>query len=334
MSANVDEMMSVREMPWHGEGTILDDYPEGGWAEARKLAGLDWDPQYVPTYKQRGADEFGAPIYVKDGTWGSIERSDTGATLYHKDESTYSLITNTEMGEIMEAILEVPDASVKYETAGSLEGGRAVWALAKLDEPVTIPGDEGTWTMPYVALTNRHDGYAACAARATAVRIVCANTFRAAELEGERHGATYSFVHKGDWRDRKEDAKNAVAGARQEFRQYMELMTELSGVKVTKKQRERFIEAFIPEPPPALATERVMNNVAEARGKLRSLFESPTGIHVKTSAYGLVQCAGEYLDHVRAYRNQDTYINRTLLTPEAQKARAYKLAREVAKIDA
>jgi phage/plasmid-like protein (TIGR03299 family) len=334
MSANVESMFSVRETPWHGQGTILDDYPAGGWAEARKLAGLDWDPQYVPTYKQRGTNEFGDPVYVQDGSWGSIERDDTGATLYHKDESTYSLITNTEMGEIMEAIMEVPDAQVKYETAGSLEGGRSVWALARLDEPVTIAGDTGTYTMPYLAVTNRHDGYAACAARATAVRIVCANTFRAAELEGERHGATYSFVHKGDWRDRKEDAQNAVRAARAEFRQYVEMMEELSGIKVTKKQRERFIEAFIPEPPPGLATERVMNNVAQARDKMRAIYESPTGIHVKTSAYGLVQGAGEYLDHVRAYRNTDTYINRTLLTPEAQKARAYKLAREVAKIDA
>ncbi len=51
-------------------------------------------------------------------------------------------------------------------------------------------------TLPYLAITNRHDGTAACALRATAVRIVCANTFRAAELEGERTGTTFSFIHK------------------------------------------------------------------------------------------------------------------------------------------
>ena len=43
MPANVESMFSVRQMPWHREGVVLPDYP-GSWAEARKLAGLDWEP--------------------------------------------------------------------------------------------------------------------------------------------------------------------------------------------------------------------------------------------------------------------------------------------------
>ena len=42
MPANVESMFSVRQMPWHREGTVLPDYP-GDWNTARKLAGLDWD---------------------------------------------------------------------------------------------------------------------------------------------------------------------------------------------------------------------------------------------------------------------------------------------------
>ena len=43
MPANVESMFSVRQMPWHREGSILADYP-GDWDIARKLAGLDWNP--------------------------------------------------------------------------------------------------------------------------------------------------------------------------------------------------------------------------------------------------------------------------------------------------
>ena len=121
------------------------------------------------------------------------------------------------MGEIVEAVLAQPN--VKWETAGVLDGGRAVWCLALLDEPVALPGDDSP-TLPYLAITNRHDGTAACALRATAVRIVCANTFRAAELEGERTGATFSFIHKSSWRNRIEEARQAVTGARAEMRRY------------------------------------------------------------------------------------------------------------------
>jgi hypothetical protein len=38
MPANIESMFSVRQMPWHREGTICDDYP-GTWADARILAG-------------------------------------------------------------------------------------------------------------------------------------------------------------------------------------------------------------------------------------------------------------------------------------------------------
>ena len=42
------------------------------------------------------------------------------------------------MGEIVEAVLAQPN--VKWETAGVLDGGRSVWCLALLDEPITLPG--------------------------------------------------------------------------------------------------------------------------------------------------------------------------------------------------
>ena len=40
MSANVESMFSVRETPWHGLGTIIQDAPDS--KEAIRLAGLDW----------------------------------------------------------------------------------------------------------------------------------------------------------------------------------------------------------------------------------------------------------------------------------------------------
>lgn len=205
-------MFSVREMPWHREGLVLADYP-GSWEAARKLAGLDWDPVGVPSYAITGADDDGQPIFEQDEGWNRVIRSDTGQTLSRRPAS-YAIIDHSHMGEIVEAVLAQPN--VKWETAGVLDNGKAVWCLALLDEPVHLPGDTGA-TLPYLAITNRHDGTGACALRATAVRIVCVNTFRAAELEGERTGTTFSFVYKAGWRNRIEEARQAVTGARREM---------------------------------------------------------------------------------------------------------------------
>jgi len=326
MPANVESMFSVREMPWHGKGQILGDYP-GSWDEARGQAGLDWDPVTEPVYALAGMSADGQPHHEPIDGWKRISRSDTGATLSLNRDS-YTLIDHAEMGEIVEAVLF--QANVKWETAGALDGGRAVWCLAMLDEPITLPGDD-TVTMPYLAITNRHDGGGSCALRATAVRIVCANTFRAAEMEGDHHGLTFSFVHRSGWRDRIDEARQAVTGARREMRRYARLARELLDIPVTPRQRELFVTAFVPTPPDGLVTDRVARNVEEARNALRLILASQTTEQVADTAYGLVQAAGEYLDHVRRARTWETRLNRTLIRPEPLKAKALALVREVAK---
>jgi phage/plasmid-like protein (TIGR03299 family) len=324
MPANIESMFSVRQMPWHREGTILADYPDT-WTQARTLAGLDWDPVTAPVYAVTGINPDGTAHYEPIEGWKTITRSDTGAVLSISKDS-YTVIDHGEMGEIIEAVLAQPN--VQWETAGVLDGGRAVWCLALLDEPIELPGDDSP-VLPYLAITNRHDGTAACALRATAVRIVCANTFRAAELEGERTGTTFSFVHKSGWRNRIEEARTAVTGARAEMARYAELATELLGITITPAQRELFITEFIPKPPDGLITDRVARNVDEARQALRMIFDSATTEQVAHTAYGLVQAAGEYLDHVRGARSWETRLNRTLIRPEPLKHRALSLARDI-----
>jgi phage/plasmid-like protein (TIGR03299 family) len=317
-------MFSVRQMPWHREGTILAEYP-GSWAEARAIAGLDWDPITTDVYALTDLNADDTPHYEAIPGWKSVARSDNG-TVLSINKDTYTIIDHGEMGEIIEAVLSQPN--VKWETAGVLDGGRSVWCLALLDEPLELPGDTSP-TLPYLAITNRRDGTAACALRATAVRIVCANTFRAAELEGERTGATFSFIQQSSWRNRIDQARKAVAGARTEMRRYSELARELLAIPITTRQRELFITEFIPIPPAGLVTDRVARNVDEARKALRLLFDAVTNEQIAGTAYGLVQASGEYLDHVRTARSWETRLNRTLIRAEPLKHRALSLIRDI-----
>lgn len=334
MSHYFESGYTVREPAWHGLATVLDDYP-GSWAEARRYAGLDWEPLIVPSYRFDGINAENEVThspgdgivgdYVQDHGYNRVIRSDTGATLAHAKD-TYHLITHADMGEIIEAVLDQPN--VKYETAGVLEEGRAVWCLAYLDEPIELPGDEAV-TLPYLTILNRHDGFAACRLQATAVRVVCANTFRAAELEGDRTGAYYAFRHTTGWRQRIQDARDAIQGARKEMHRYIDLAKELLGITVTPQQTERFIVEFIPAPPEALISDRVAANIEKAREAVRGILASKTTEGVAHTGYGLVQAAGEYLDHVRGYRNRETYLNRTLIKPEPLKHRAVSLVRAI-----
>jgi phage/plasmid-like protein (TIGR03299 family) len=358
MPANVDEMFSVREMPWHREGHILGDYP--GWDEARKLAGLDWEPVPMPAYAktldddqlmQRVMATLSTPgmtetdraimtmgmikeAYKEEAGFNRVVRSDTGDTLAVVRD-TYAIINHSAFGEILEATLEVGQGQIKLETGGCLEGGRKVWLLARMDEPVVIPGDTSA-TYPYLALTARHDAMGGVSLRSTAVRIVCANTFGASELEGERSGLVYTFRHVGkaeSWRDKIDQAREAVLGARQEFADYREMMADLLGITLTQAQINLFVNEFIPMPPQGLITDRVRSNVEAARTRLFAVIDSRTveGAGIKFTAAGMVNAAGEYLDHVRKARTWETRLNRTIIRPEPLKAKAKALALEVAK---
>ena len=112
------------------------------------------------------------------------------------------------------------------------------------------------------------------------------------------------------------------------MRRYTELARELLAIPITPRQRELFVTEFIPMPPQGLVTDRVARNVEEARNALRLLFQSPTNEQIAGTAYGLVQAAGEYLDHVRTARSWETRLNRTLIRPEPLKHRALSLIRE------
>jgi len=356
-------MFSYRKPPWwigtsedHGQANIVNEYPQS-FAEARVLAGLDWEPEVAEVFAESMSDdEIKSAIadvllageiktteqidrllaivkaaYAPIKGWQNV-RNDTTRETIALTHDTYAVINHTAFGDILEALLDCDRDKLKLETGGSLAGGSKVWMLVMLDEPIILPGDKSE-AMPFVALTARHDALGSVVARATAVRIVCANTFSAAEMEGERTGATFTFRHTGNWRERIDDAKAAIKGVRSEIAAYVELSNRLLGVTITPVQQERFITEFIPSPPDTLISDRVASNIERSRNAVREILASDTceGAGINGTAYSLVQAAGEYLDHVRKANSWETRLNRTLIRPESLKARATSLALAVAK---
>ena len=327
MPAYFDTGFSVREPMWHGEGLVLNDYPTD-WADARVKAGLTWEPQVEGLFTQRvsitaeGVDTQYLPV---EGH-AAVVRSDTGATLGTVTDG-YTPVTNQQMGELVEAIVGA-DGAVRFETAGSCQGGARVWALAYLDEPYTVPGDDSP-TLPFFAILNSHDGTGACKVLPTDVRVVCWNTWNAASAQGDRTGAQVSIRHTGNVADKVEAAKAMLAGVREESQRWQDMAAELARTPFNDAQVDAFLDWFIEMPDGA--TARVRNDRMERRDRFRSVLRSsPTCDAIQGTAYGTVQAAGEFLDHFRTYRSRDTYLTRTMLRPEPIKAGVIRQVRELA----
>ena len=162
MSANVETMFSVRETPWHGLGRIVMDAPAS--REALELAGLDWQVESRNIYSGTGA--------MIPGYRANVRSTDEAVLGVVSDR--YRIVQNEEAFQFTDDLL---GEGVTYETAGSLQGGKKVWMLAKLPEKYIIAGDEVT---PYLVFFNSHDGSSGVKVAMTPVRVVCQNTLNLA----------------------------------------------------------------------------------------------------------------------------------------------------------
>lgn len=338
MPAYFDTGFCVRQPSWHGQETLLDDYP-ADWTAARREAGLLWEPRIVPIYRGTEWAPIGegqsltlAPTaFEAIDNQRLVERDDTGAPLGVVSDQ-FSLITHAEMGEVVEAVLG--QTNVKYETAGSVKGGETVWVLVRLDEPYTTPGDIGpdgepVQTYPFLAMLNSHNGAGAMKLVLTQVRVVCWNTIQAADADGNHHGRQFSFRHVGKPMERIEDAKIALMGLRKDAARWTEIAAELLGAPADDAFVSMFLSEFIPEPPADVVSDRVRGNIATARSAYRSLLASPTNEHLAGTALGVFNASIEYLDWARDYRSVETRINRTILRAEPMKAKSLATIRSL-----
>lgn len=168
MAANVESMFYVRETPWHGLGVRVNEAPAS--KEALTAAGLDWNVVQEPIYTETEELINGYKANVRDS-----DRRVLGVV-----SDRYKVIQNTEAFAFTDTLL---GEGVRYETAGSLQGGRKVWLLAHMPHEYIISGER---ISPYLLFSNTHDGSGAVKIALTPIRVVCNNTLNLALSTAKR----------------------------------------------------------------------------------------------------------------------------------------------------
>ena len=189
MAANVESMFYVRETPWHGLGTKVLEAPAS--KDALQLAGLNWRVMQEPIYT--------AMEELVDGYKANVRDSDRKVLGVVTDR--YRVIQNDEAFAFTDGLL---GEGVKYETAGSLQGGRKVWLLAHMPHEYIISGER---ISPYLLFSNTHDGSGAIKVALTPIRVVCQNTLNLALAGAKR---SWSMIHTGDIREKMQEAKDTL----------------------------------------------------------------------------------------------------------------------------
>ena len=225
MSANVETMFSVRETPWHGLGRIVMDAPAS--REALELAGLDWQVESRNIYSGTGS--------MIPGYRANVRSTDDAVLGVVSDR--YRIVQNEEAFQFTDDLL---GEGVTYETAGSLQGGKKVWMLAKLPEKYIIAGDEVT---PYLVFFNSHDGSSGVKVAMTPVRVVCQNTLNLALATAKRQWAT---KHMGNMQEKMFEAQRTLDLATGYMQGLSEESERMLAKKISVDTLDTFIESLFP----------------------------------------------------------------------------------------
>lgn len=285
MPACVESMFSVRETPWHGLGEIVATAPTS--ADAIHLAGLDWD--VVPQ-----------PIFLADGTKieGSVAnvRSSDNKPLGIVGDR-YQIVQNCEAFSFTDNLL---GEGVKYETAGSLKGGRTIWLLAKLPDKFEILGEK---VDPYVVFTNTHDGSGAVRVAMTNVRVVCNNTLNMALHSAKR---TWSTRHTGNMESKLQAAQQTLELAEKYMGEQKKLFENLYQFKMNNQQVDKTIELLVPIT--EAMTDRQKENAQTVRKDIFYRYHNAPDLTVldKTGAR-FIQAVADTASHIIPFRYTRDY---------------------------
>lgn len=282
MAANVESMFYVRETPWHGLGTRVEEAPTS--ADALRLAGLDWQVEGKPVFAETGEI---IPGYTAN------TRSSDGSVLGIVG-TKYSIVQNDEAFAFTDSLI---GEGVRYETAGSLRGGRQVWLLAKMPEQRILDDKVD----PYICFTNTHDGTGAVRVCMTPIRVVCNNTLNVALKQAERR---WSARHTGSIQSKLTEAQQTLGLARA----YMNALAEEAELLVTQAIADAEIEAIFDR----LYRQEEANARQERRfGEMKEDFfarlNAPDVKPYRGTKYGALMAVTDFADHREPARRTKNY---------------------------
>ena len=285
MAANIESMFYVRETPWHGLGTKVLEAPAS--KDALQLAGLNWRVMQEPIYT--------AMEELVDGYKANVRDSDRKVLGVVTDR--YRVIQNDEAFAFTDELL---GAGVKYETAGSLQGGRKVWLLAHMPHEYIISGER---ISPYLLFSNTHDGSGAIKVALTPIRVVCQNTLNLALANAKR---SWSMIHTGDIKEKMQEAKDTLFLAENYMDELGKEFEALRMKRLTDKQVMEYIEILLPiEDGSTPQQEKNMKRLREDM-KIR-YFDAPDLQGVGKNAYRFVNAVSDFATHAEPLRKTANY---------------------------
>ena len=250
-------------------------------------AGLDWNVVQEPIYTETEELIEGYKANVRDS-----DRKVLGVVT-----DRYKVIQNQEAFAFTDELL---GEGVRYETAGSLQGGKKVWLLAHMPHEYIISGER---ISPYLLFSNTYDGSGAIKVALTPIRVVCQNTLNLALSQASR---SWSMIHTGNIQNKLQEAKDTLFMAEKYMDNLGKEFETLRMQSMTDKQVVEFIETLLPIEDNATSQQKRNMKRLQEDMKMR-YFDAPDLQDVGRNAYRFINAVSDFATHAEPLRKTANY---------------------------
>jgi phage/plasmid-like protein (TIGR03299 family) len=310
MSHEIETMFSVKETPWHGLGTIVQEAPTT--ADAIKLAGLDWRVKTVPLFiTSHSSDaEVGESVNyngpaTRVGAQAVVRESD-GRVLGQHVGPTWTPLQNTEAFGWFDPLIQAGDC--RLETAGSLREGERVWVLAAINTPAAVIGRNDE-VKSFLLLSNSHDGSLAIRVGFTPIRVVCANTL--AMAHGDSASKLLRVRHTKNVVKTLEVLRDTINVLTQEFQATAEQYRFLASKRVNPADLRKYMKVVLGLSDSKKAEGELTTRSKNIMAAVLENFNGGKGANLESSRgtwWGAYNAVTEYLSYTRG-RNDNNRLN-------------------------
>ena len=296
----VASFASFREPAWHGLGTVFTE--EKNTSEMLVAANLnDWNVRL---------EDLEIPsTLTSDKNYQYVVRTNptdkTQTDVLGIVGERYVPLQNEDLFAFGDNIL---DGGGRWETAGSIRGGRVVFGSLALErETVLDPNGVADVVKTYLLINTSHDGSIAIQASITPVRVVCANTLNLALGSiKKKDGVKQSFKirHTQSAEGRIQVARETL-GLANAYMDKFDIMAKLMiETEITAQQFNEIILAAYPKP-----DKDVKGAIKKWENKVNLINDIYTGEYNHTiagNAWGALNALTERLDWHRNARGTNT----------------------------
>ena len=293
---------SFREPAWHKLGTVFNE--EVSTQQMLELAHLDsWNVRLEEIAIPTGFASDKSHYFVARTNPFDKKQTDVLGVVGER----YRVLQNEDLFEFGDALL---DGGGRWETAGSIKGGRQVFGSLALERDVVI--DEkgvGDKINSYLLVNTSHDGSIAIQASVTPVRVVCANTLNLALGTGVgRNRSTkqsFKIRHTQTAQGKVQAAREALGIANAYLDQFSIMANDLIQREITQDKFAEIIRLAYPAP------EKDGKQIAKTKwankiNTIEEIYQSDTTHMIAGTAWGALNAMTERLDWWRSARGGNT----------------------------